>query len=64
MKVVQFRDGTYGIRRAEWFVPGYEYWNFFGKYWNRPSLLGDDYRRSWEVAESQRIQLEDIGEPV
>lgn len=65
LKVVQFKDGTYGLRKSHWFIPGTEYWDFSRTVWE------DGYRgvipscrTDWETAENTRLFLEDAGEVV
>ena len=67
MKVVQFNDGFYGIRKVKWLTPGYLYWDFQRKEWVPSKQLiirRDACKAEWEEAEMLYHEMLDRGEPV
>lgn len=65
MKVIQFKDGTYGLQRYGWYIPVTEYWNFRAEEWRRqPDGVNEAFRTTWEEAENTRIYLTDRGDTI
>lgn len=50
MKLVRFKDGTYGIRKGNW-LTGYLYKDFKSIHWWRIGIFPDDIRTTKENAE-------------
>lgn len=64
IKLVQFKDDTYGIRMYKWLIPGTLYWNFFTEEWDSGAHgVANDCRGTLEEAREMLSFLEDKGSP-
>lgn len=66
MKLVKFKDGTYGVRRWSWNLLSYEYLYFsnFEPWWSHMFIHSKSWRTTEEKARKEIDYLTDKGKVI